>query len=57
LSKPEIPGEPIPLLSPERQIKIFVELYRDRVDPALLARLAARVRDLGLRHIFTRSRH
>ena len=48
MSKPEIPGEPVSLLSPDQQIKIFVDLYRDKVNPASLARLKARVRDLGL---------
>jgi len=48
MSKPEIPGEPIPLLPPDEQIKIFVALYRDRVNPASFARLKARVREIGL---------
>ncbi len=48
MSKPEIPGEPIPLLPPDEQIRIFVDLYRDQVNPASRARLHARVRELGL---------
>jgi hypothetical protein len=48
MSKPEIPGELIPLLPPDQQIKIFLDLYRDQVNPASLARLHARVRELGL---------
>ncbi len=48
MSKPELSGEPIPLLPPDEQTRIFVELYRDQVNPASLARLKARVRELGL---------
>ena len=48
MSKPEAPGEPLPLLPPDEQIRVFVDLYRDQVNPASLARLQARVRKLGL---------
>src|SRR5512136_1227498 len=48
MSKSLIPGQPQVQLKPDEQIKYFVDLYRDAVNPAIRSRLTARVRDLGL---------
>jgi hypothetical protein len=48
MSKPEIPGAPIPALPPDEQIQIFADLFRGAINPATHARLAARARELGL---------
>ena len=48
MSKPIILGQPSVQLKPDEQIKYFADLYRDAVNSATRARLAARVRDLEL---------
>jgi len=42
------PGEPTEQVGPDEQIKIFLDVYRDAAQPAVVARLTARVRELSL---------
>jgi hypothetical protein len=43
------PGEPPPHVDPAEQVRTFLALYRDQVEPETLARLTARARDLDLK--------
>lgn len=47
MSRPQAPG-PLTLLPPAEQLRTFADQYRERVAPTGLARVTARVRDLGL---------
>ena len=42
------PGKPPAHIDPAEQIASLLNLYRDQVQPAALARLESRVRELGL---------
>ena len=48
MSKPLSPGQMPVHLEAEQQVRRLADLYRDVVNPASQARLAARVRELGL---------
>jgi hypothetical protein len=48
VSRPLPPGELPPRLDPAEQLRVFIEAYRDAIDPQSLARLTARTRELGL---------
>lgn len=48
MSKPFPKDQPIARLSPDAQVKYFVDLYRPTLDAAAFARFESHVRDLGL---------
>jgi len=49
MSKPETAGHARPARTPDAQLQYFADQYRSRINPASLARLDARVSELGLR--------
>ena len=48
MSKPLAPGQTPAHLEPAQQVRLFANLYRDVVNPAVYTRLAVRVRQLDL---------
>jgi hypothetical protein len=48
VSKPLAPGQTLVHLEPAQQVRLFADLYRDVVNSASYARLAAHVNELGL---------